>query len=690
MQFSVKNFDTNSSAVLRDGKNISFTGLNTGKILHLEAIKNVSHCHIGGMFRELSKKVDSNFIQRINGEDVFKKSNALVETVTYPFTKMWKGWLNSFAEKFNLENLYNKQFLVNYRKAGENEKYERALRGFLQNGDTFLNGAAKNHKIDPKDIEKLLCENGCKEPFQGLCNDVTDSFFKLFDENLAKDKAHYNTPHERAIARLVSGTTAAIILGNDFYNKSILNGKTNEEAKKSADGKRRQELIENTQEAICQYVTLGGLSEFTNTHTMAAPVISTALGILFKITSRLSTGRSLTRINVPKRMAAPLKILSMNGFLDSIQNKKPVEFEEIIPEKQPSRDDKKHILSLKNIGLFCLASIVAGFALNSSKGKKVTDNIRKSFENLIPETINQRIENFTTGKLTAGEDELNAFYDLLQDCRLADFKKYYQDYKLKNIITQDNQIYLGEYEKMTKIPIIGVEVSNKELLQIPLMPFKLMIELASYPYKIVRSALEGLKLIERAPKKQPELENKYNILNTFMDFRERLQKNNGVIDDDFIEKYEKHLQENILSALNKETQSNIDNRSMAKLTSIFGTFGSLYFATTDDFNETAKQTGDIEKANKDARLRGVNKIIRMTTQNVFLQLNNIFKVSYAKSLLGAGVITALCTVLTDSTSRILSGMPFRKMNKEELEKYNNDKKNGILKGYYNVLDKLTD
>ena len=30
------------------------------------------------------------------------------------------------------------------------------------------------------------------------------------------------------------------------------------------------------------------------------------------------------------------------------------------------------------------------------------------------------------------------------------------------------------------------------------------------------------------------------------------------------------------------------------------------------------------------------------------------------------------------------------MNKEELEAYNKNKKEGILKGYYNALDKLTD
>ncbi|MDO5438124.1 MAG: hypothetical protein Q4F80_08010, partial [bacterium] len=139
-----------------------------------------------------------------------------------------------------------------------------------------------------------------------------------------------------------------------------------------------------------------------------------------------------------------------------------------------------------------------------------------------------------------------------------------------------------------------------------------------------------------------------------------------------------------------ETQSGVKNAAIGKTTQLLGTFGSLYFAMTDDYNRTAKQTGDKQKAAKDARLRGVNKIIRIATQIVVMGINDIFKIPYAKSIMGAGAITAACTVMTDSISRTLSGMPFKKMNKEELEQYNKNKKEGILKGYYNALDKLTD
>ena len=179
------------------------------------------------------------------------------------------------------------------------------------------------------------------------------------------------------------------------------------------------------------------------------------------------------------------------------------------------------------------------------------------------------------------------------------------------------------------------------------------------------------------------------ILNTYLDFKEQLSKFGGTINDDFLEFYKNHIQKNRISALNKETQSSVKNAAIGKTTQLMGTFGSLYFAMTDEFNNTAKQTGNKHKAEKDARLRGINKVIRIATQIVIMNINNIFKIPYAQSILGAGVITAICTVLTDSISRTLSGMPYRKMDKEELEKYYKEHKEGKLKGYYDMLDKLT-
>ena len=137
---------------------ISFSGLKiSNKINHFDAIEKISGCHLDYIHTSLSKKTGSNFIQKTSdGTITYKKANALWDTVKYPFAVMPKEILNAFANKFNIESLQNSKMLTDFRKAKENEQYERAMRGLFQNGDAFLNRAAKKKGIKPDEIEKTL------------------------------------------------------------------------------------------------------------------------------------------------------------------------------------------------------------------------------------------------------------------------------------------------------------------------------------------------------------------------------------------------------------------------------------------------------------------------------------------------------------------------------------------------------
>lgn len=661
MPLSVKNFNYNSAA---SSNAVHFTGIKTGKFSNLKTLKNISKLRLDGIYQTLENKIAPGFIQQNGSNFFYKKANSFLDALKYPFTKMPLEILNGIANKFDIPSLKNSNLLAKFRQNAETEKYERAFRGLIQNGSAF--------------IEK----NGTN------ADKIEDGFYKLFNENLAPEKAKYNTTHERTIVRFVSGFTAAAILGNDFYNKSIMNGKTDAEAKKEAKSKRNQEIIENTQEAITQYFTLSAASGFVNNSTFGAPVLNTVLSLVSRITSRLSTGRPLTRIKPENIAKAPLKTLSVEEFSDAVKNNKPVEFKdrEFIQNKG---EDKKHILSFKNILLVCLTSIGTGFAFKGIKNTKAFNDVKDLVLNLKPvNNALQKYHNATIRKIYLNNDEMQDFTEALRKSGHKNMAKYYSNKQQTLTPNKDRKFFIGEYEKFTKIPLLNIEISNKELYTLPLAPFKIAKEIIGYPYKLANNLLQGLGLIKKDEKK---LKNDINLINTYLDFKKQAAKFNNKTDSkEFLEHYAKHIDENWYSALNKETKSNVNNCDIGKLTALLGVFTSIYFSTTDDYNATLKQTGDIEKANKDARLRGVNKIIRTAVQCVFLGLNNLFKIPYSKSLLGAGIITAGCTILTDSVSRILSGMPFRKMNKEQLEEYNKNKKEGALKWYYNALDKLTD
>lgn len=142
-----------------DTKNISFKGFDVGKISHRLSLEKISNCHLDGIYDNLSKNVASDFI-KINGSDIFyKKATAFMDTLKYPFVEMPKQFLNFIANKFNVKQLQESKLLTEFNSKKQAEMYERAMRGFLKNGDNFLINAAKKVGKNPEDIEKFICDN---------------------------------------------------------------------------------------------------------------------------------------------------------------------------------------------------------------------------------------------------------------------------------------------------------------------------------------------------------------------------------------------------------------------------------------------------------------------------------------------------------------------------------------------------
>ncbi len=718
----------------------------------LPAIQRISSCNMDGIYERLLTKLPSDFLQ-IDGNNVtFAKPNLLKETLIFPFYDLPCIILDYAARKLGIESLQNSKLLTKYRNGCENKKYERAMRGLLKNGKNFIYDKAKKYGIEdasvindlaqknarmdnlleelveeglsPEEALKTIIQRGeYSNEFGKISSEVKDDFHKIIDLNFAKDKAHYHTPHERTVVRIVSGTTAAIMLGNDFYNKSILNGMSDEEAKKEAKGKRKQEMVATGMEAVSQYMFLGAFSGFANNSKFGAPIINTLLGIFFHITSRLSTGRKITRMKLPDSEYTIKNQPSMKKFVETAKNGDNVEYKETIKEK---KEKKKHLLSLKNLGLAFAVCAIGGFGINKLTSSNLYNKAKENILNTdFAKNIMNKIQKFTKDELWISKEELNEFTNILTESGHASVtntsaKKLLHSFNnssnIKKFVNRDgstvDKIFVGKYDKTTRIPFTNVEITNREILNMPLAPLKFIRNILGYPYKILsglanktKNGICSVLKIESTANSVQKNSNKLNasssvqkiaednasgMLNTLLDYKTMLDKNGGRVTDKFIKDYLKHYEDIMLGALNYETQSKVKNTAIGKTTQLLGTAGSIYFATTDDFNRTAKQTGDKDKAEKDARLRGINKIIRIGTQIAVLELNDVFKISYAKSILGAGIITGICTILTDSISRVLSGMPFVKMNKEQLEEYNKKQKEGPLKGYYSALDKLTD
>lgn len=666
--------------------NVNFKGKTPPTVDDLKNVADIVDANFNGAVSKLTSKIQEcvpDMVEDSNNRLLLKNSKRysnLAESVKAPFTTIPKKMLDNLAQRAHkafpnnkfFQDMNNLKFLIKFRKEQEAKLYERAVRGIYEYGCEFLDDAAK----------EVIAAGDTKVISTG--EEVAKKFYGKFDEQFSPTSSKYNTREERAGVRLISSAIAAVALGQDFFNKAKRDGASDAEANGEAKIKIKQEMLAGVGEAYSQFAILGGFPKFINNSQFGAPIISAGLGLLFNITSRLQTNRPLVRVKPPAKILENCPS-NVEDFVKFVGAKNSADKTGKQKNKKPA---KKPLLSLKNILLACGATVAAGLTLKYSHKAFSKTPIGKSFDNFL-QTISDEFRGATVEKFCVDKNETADFLDAIKKTGNISARDYYGKVISSSKHAADgSKKYLGEYDKTIKL--MGLELSKAELLRTLISPFRLVKEIVSYPYKGVCKILEQAGFKDFVEKKPKELDNPNDIVNIFRDFQKQKAKFKGS-EEEFIKFYKEHLSKNALQAMDKTGNSKISNGKIGKITQLLGTITSLYFATTDDYNRTITRTGNKEKAGKDARQRGINKAFRIVSQIILIDMfNGVFKVSYAKSLLGALGISAACTVVTESLSRFLSGMPNKKMNAKELQEFEENKKKGVSGGYYKMIDKLSD
>lgn len=653
----------------------------------LMASKRFANCALNGLWDDLSssiKKKRPNLIKNINGVEYIPDDTPLrrITSSLKCFFGMPLDIIDSVARKFPDSRLNNAEFLQKYRDSVQLEDNIRAFQGLQKNGSEF----AKEY-MDAKGLTEYPTGK-CGEYCKTICDPVTNKFLEQLNDTMADKVANYDTKKERFSTRIISGLTAALFLGNDFYNKAIQKGKTKEETKKEQHLKQGQEIKENVCEAITQFAVFACFSKTINKSPWAPAIIGAGIGLVSRVISRMSSGMKITRMDAPEhpKTIAP----SMSEFMESI---KAGNVEEVLHKKQQEyteevkNEHKKPILSAKNILLFCAASIVGGYALRFGKnhtklGQSIADKITNHTEKLKPEIIEE---------ISATPDKLMELADALYENGNDKFGDNIR--KIMSNIDESGNIALGTSFKTKKL-FGKIEVKVKDLKALKTAPFRFIKELVSYPYKIaskLEEAFKNSKIVKNGgtiPEKPKPTEDIYGIQNIYKRFLEFKEKSNGDKTKEAKE-FGKYVNKMILKANNEVTSSKGDNSKIAVMAQTLGTLTGMWFNMNDEFNSSIRNGSTKKEAEKDARLRGINKFVRMTVQIIISgSLNDIFKKQYNNSIASSAAVVVVSTILTDMASRILSGMPSRKMTKEELEKYQKDHKEGAMSWYYKLIDKL--
>ena len=582
-------------------------------------------------------------IATIDDFSIFSKIlNTIGDVVLAPLSL-----LDGLAKKFPKLGLNNSKILKAYRGHTQLVSKVNALQGLQENTLEVIRKYTKNGENIADFSDEISKEVGIK-------------LDKLLNNQMSYNVADYDTKKERLATRIVSGFTAAIFLGNDFYNKAIQKGKNEQEAKKEQRLKQNQEYKENICEGLLQFGSLALFSKLINKSIWAPAIVSTSIGLISRIVSRKVSNMPIRRIKTTNNANQ----LTFNKFQEKIKANQTDELFE--KPKEDNAPKKKPVLSLKNILMFCALSIATGYAL-------------KRHNSPILELGNKA----SKVKLIAQKDDLGNLSELLKNCNETKLAE-----RITEITENSNskEIILGEIDATRKI--LGIEVSENGLKRLITAPFTFVKEAFFYPYKIVSKLEESVTKAKGAKTNLDiKFENKdiTNIYARFLDFKAKYGKN----EEQLAEEFSKYVKEMRINSNNLKTSSSTDASKIAVIAQTLGTLTGMWFNMNDEYNLSIRNGATKYEAEKDARLRGINKFFRMSVQIAISgALNTMFFKQYNSSVAKSACVVALSTFLSDKVSRVLSGMPNKKMTKEELEQYQKEHKEGIMSWYYKLIDKL--
>ncbi len=591
-----------------------------------------------------------------------------------------RGFASSVVESIYkktgiLENVYKNEngFVQKHIKYTEAKNNIAALKGVYENGETILQGLQdKSSKvINEKDTN-------ANEKLGGWLN-------KLLNESMGFGKSQTDTKYERFWVRIVSGFTAATFLRKDFYNKATMKDKSEAEATQDSRRKLSQEIVANSGEAVTQFLFLATFAKLANTKKWVSPVVGAGIGLAFNVISRLVTGMPLSKIKVedkPKSTTMP----------DNL----PKVFEKFSEQKQPelnvANNVKKPMLSLKNILIMCGSIIAAGFTLRAGKSGFLKTQMSKD--------LAKTIENSSLGK------NINKAKNFIQKKTIEDVKIGLEEAEtIKNVLKSIKERKLGETITNTvkkeiattgvKEAILGkeyiktkglIEVQKYKLYELPLVPFKFVKTVVTFPYAKAKSLAEALGWIKKT-QAQKVITDDFDIKNVVIKYRELSKKYTK--EEDLLKELDKCIKKMRGISVNNTTVSKIENEKLTVMAQILGMLTGIGFNMNDDYNKTINLGGTKQEAQKDSRLRGINKFIRVSVQAIVAgTLNGIFVKQYNSSLLKAALVTVAATIGTDTTCRFLTGMPFKKMSKEEQLAYKEKQQKGLAGIYFKFVDKL--
>lgn len=617
---------------------------------------------------------DSKLAQKmlkVEGDEatIYKKTipQLIWDGLKYPFTVLPGDLLNGSVEllgKFHplkkwSENLLAKPFFKNIRQRSKIDAKMNALQGLVET---------------KKNLTKKLAEGKLTEA--EVSSEMFQRSVKMFD----KEKyGAYDTKHERALNRLVSGLPPAIFLANDAYNLSRMMDDDPKKAEKEKKIRFNQETTRILTSGYLTLVTLGALNKYINNSKLGIMLMTGATVLFTEAFSRIANGKHIKRLTPEEARAenekndAPEKEIKPDTSF-----KANPEF-----EKKQDKTQQKPLLSFDTLMKGSAIVIAAGFGIKGLR--KLSPAVEKMFK-IVQEPFQNLYKKLTViPDHTISKEKFDKIINVLNQNGYKDLAVKYQNIAA-GITDSNGIIHLGSKNKKYVKPAVNFVIA----------PFKFAFNTVTLPYRLVNKAVKMFakkphpaaktaeQLSKELAKKDVEV-----LAKTIENIGKEAMKK-GMTP----KKFQSYVNDNILKAFNVTTMSNLSNAELSNLAKTAASAATIWFLMTDNYNMVMLKSNGNDKEGAETKFkeRFVQEGSRLFYQTLLIDLfNSTFRSQYNGSLAGMSWVTLVDTTLGEILTRKSVGMPVLSHTRDELEaiEAEQNQATGFLKGYYNFMRRLT-
>ena len=670
-------------------------------------------------------KIDPNDPDKII---VSKKTipHLALDGVLYPFKILPGDLLNGTVELLGkvpgLKNwsaeMLQRPLFKNIRQRSKIDSKINSLTGLLTFRDMKLDSAKKSLAKELGKEASALTPEEVAQAEAKLQKSLESNLFQTFLKQFDPKSGNYDTKHERALNRLVSGMPPAIFLANDAYNLSRMMDDDPKAAEKERKTRFKQETSRILTSGYLTLITMGAFQKFIN-KSKAGIVLTTGITVLVtEMFSRLSNGKHISRLTPEEARKENEQNHAPEAKIKPQQNQNISSTGSATPNVKP-KEQQKPLLSFDTLMKASAVILATGYGIKGFKNLPMVQNAAlKYFENIklndaekfaklgikdvnadnAVKTFESKVlyrpftdlyKKMTSVPFQVDKAKFDAVIDVLDDydTKIASMYKKVGHSAIKNINGKEI-IDLGSKDRTLLLKFFGKEIdlNVKPFVNFVIAPFKFMWNTVTLPYWMVDEKL--LSVFKKSKPKTPTKDIEALAKSFDRICNQALKKNLNK------EQFKDYLQVNFLKAFNLDSLSSVSNAELSNLAKTAASVATIWFLMTDNYNMVMLKSNGNDKdgANTKFKERFVQEGSRLFYQTLLIDLfNSTFRNQYNSSLMGMSLVTLADTTLGEMLTRKSVGTALKAHTRDELidmeTKQNNS--TGFKKKYYNFMQRLT-